>query len=146
MFKGFGTLLLKELKELIRDPKILLGFLIVPLIMFPVLGYVLNLSMQTAQESALKATLLVLNHDSGENSTEFMSFLNSTIRVYTVDVPTAQDAVPLLSGYNATGLVEIPSDFSQNVSARRPVDVKFFTVFSGSGLYEQVGSSIVTLW
>jgi len=143
LFKGFGTLLLKELKELIRDPKILLGFLIVPLIMFPVLGYVLNLSMQTAQESALRATLLVLNHDSGVNSTEFMSFLNRTIRVYDVDVPTAQDAVPLLSDYNATGVVEIPSDFSQNVSARRPVNVRFFTVFSGSGLYEQVGSSIV---
>jgi zinc transport system substrate-binding protein len=61
LFKGFGTLLIKELKELIRDPKILLGILIVPLIMFPVLGYILNLSMQTAQESALKATLLVIN-------------------------------------------------------------------------------------
>jgi ABC-2 type transport system permease protein len=144
LLKGFGTLLLKELKELIRDPKILLGFLIVPLIMFPVLGYVLNLSMQTAQESALKATLLVLNHDSGQNSTEFMNFLNTTIRVYNVSVSTAQDAVPLLSNYNATGIVEIPVDFSQNVSARRPVDVKFYTVFSGSGVFEQAGSSIVT--
>lgn len=144
MLKGFGTLLLKELKELIRDPKILLGFLIVPLIMFPVLGYVLNLSMQTAQESALKATLLVLNHDSGQNSTEFMNFLNTTIRVYNVSVSTAQDAVPLLSNYNATGIVEIPADFSQNVSTRKPVDVKFYTAFSGSGVFEQAGSSIVT--
>jgi len=144
LLKGFGTLLLKELKELIRDPKILLGFLIVPLIMFPVLGYVLNLSMQTAQESALKATLLVLNHDSGQNSTEFMNFLNTTIRVYNVSVSTAQDAVPLLSNYNATGIVEIPADFSQNVSARKPVDVKFYTVFSSSGVFEQASSSIVT--
>jgi ABC-2 type transport system permease protein len=143
LFKGFGTLLIKELKELIRDPKILLGILIVPLIMFPVLGYILNLSMQTAQESALKATLLVINRDSGGNSTEFLSFLNTTIKVYNINVPTAQDAVPLLSDYNATGIVEIPVDFSQNVSARRPVDVKFYTVFHGSGLVEQAGSSIV---
>jgi ABC-2 type transport system permease protein len=112
--------------------------------MFPVLGYVLNLSMQTAQESALKATLLVLNHDSGQNSTEFMNFLNTTIRVYNVSVSTAQDAVPLLSNYNATGIVEIPVDFSQNVSAGKPVDVKFYTAFSGSGVFEQAGSSIVT--
>jgi ABC-2 type transport system permease protein len=143
LFKGFGTLLLKELKELIRDPKILIGFLIVPLIMFPVLGYVVNYSMQTAQESALKATLLVVNHDSGQNSTDFIHYLNGTIRVYTVNASAAQDVVPLLSNYNATGIVEIPADFSQNVSGQKPVDVQFYTVFSGSGLFADTGSSIV---
>ena len=42
MLKGFGNILVKELKELIRDPKILLGMIIVPLIMFPILGAVMN--------------------------------------------------------------------------------------------------------
>jgi ABC-2 type transport system permease protein len=143
LLKGFGTLLLKELKELIRDPKILLGFVIVPLIMFPVLGYVMNLSMQTAQQSASNAAVLVLNRDSGSNSTEFITFLNSSMKAIIVNVPTVDEAVALMSNYSATGIIEIPADFSQNVTARIPVDVKFYAVFSGSGLFEGIGSSIV---
>ena len=143
MLKGFGTLLLKELKELIRDPKILLGFVIVPLIMFPVLGYVMNLSMQTAQQSASNAAVLVLNRDSGNNSTQFITFLNSSMKAIIVNVPTVEDAVALMSNYSATGIIIIPADFSQNVTARIPVDVKFYAVFSGSGLFEGIGSSIV---
>ena len=143
MLKGFGTLLLKELKELIRDPKILLGFVIVPLIMFPVLGYVMNLSMQTAQQSASNAAVLVLNRDSGNNSTQFITFLNSSMKAIIVNVPTVDDAVALMSNYSATGIIIIPADFSQNVTARIPVDVKFYAVFSGSGLFEGIGSSIV---
>jgi ABC-2 type transport system permease protein len=143
MLKGFGPLLLKELKELIRDPKILLGFIVVPLIMFPVLGYVMNLSMQTAQESATKAAVLVLNHDPGNNSTEFITFLNSSMNVIKVDVSTVENAVALMSNNSATGIVEIPADFSRNVTARIPVEVKFYTAFSGSGVFESIGSSIV---
>lgn len=143
MLKGFGNLLLKELKELMRDPKILLGFIVVPLIMFPILGYVINLSVETAKESAGKAAVLVLNYDSGPNSTDFIAFLNSSIRAIPVDVPTVQDAVALLTNYSATGIIEIPPDFSQNISAKTPVNVNFSTVFSASGVFESVSTSIV---
>ena len=47
MLKGFQTILIKELKELIRDPKILLGMIILPLVMFPVLGAVLGYAVVT---------------------------------------------------------------------------------------------------
>ena len=143
MLKGFGTLLIKELKELIRDPKILLGFIVVPLIMFPVLGYVMNLSMQTAQESASKAVLLVVNHDLGNNSTQFIAFLNLAVNATPIPVSTVDKALLQLSNYSASGIVEIPANFSQSVIARIPVSVKFYTVFSGSGLFEGISSSIV---
>jgi ABC-2 type transport system permease protein len=143
LLKGFGTLLVKELKELIRDPKILLGFIVVPLIMFPVLGYVMNLSMQTAQESASKAVLLVVNHDLGNNSTQFIAFLNLAVNATPIPVLTVDEALLQLSNYSASGIVEIPANFSQSVIARIPVTVKFYTVFSGSGLFEGISSSIV---
>ncbi len=144
MLKGYGAFLLKELKELMRDPKILIGFLVVPLIMFPVLGYVMNLSVQTAKESAQKATVLVINHDSGSNSTELIDFLNHYVKAIPVNVPTVDDAIPLLSSNNATGIIEIPQDFSQNITSKTPAQVKFYTVFSGSVLFENVGSTIVS--
>ena len=64
MLKGFTTILVKELKELMRDPKILIGMIVLPLIMFPVLGLVMGYAAQTATE-AQRATILVVDNDNG---------------------------------------------------------------------------------
>jgi ABC-2 type transport system permease protein len=143
LLKGFGNFLLKELKELIRDPKILLGMIIVPLIMFPVLGAVMSFSVQSAKEAAGKTNLLILNQDTGPNSTQFIAYLNNSLSVHVTNATTIDDAVPQMATYNATELAEIPQDFSVNVSSGKAVQVRFYSIFSGGGITESVGSSIV---
>lgn len=144
MLRGFGNFLLKELKELIRDPKILLGMIIVPLIMFPVLGAVMNFSVESAKETAGKTTVLVLNHDEGDNSTQFITYLSHWgLRVFVTNVSTVNDAVKQMATYNASDMIEIPADFSRNVNAGNSTTVEFYSVFSGAGLLEGIGSSIV---
>ena len=69
MLKGFTTILVKELKELMRDPKILIGMIVLPLVIFPVLGLVLGYAVESAQSQAQKATLLVVNNDGGNIGT-----------------------------------------------------------------------------
>lgn len=81
MLKGFTTILIKELKELMRDPKILIGMIILPLIMFPVMGLVFGYAVTSAQEQAQKATLLVVNNDNGNWSHSFVKFLNTSMDV-----------------------------------------------------------------
>ncbi|HEX68780.1 MAG TPA: hypothetical protein ENG10_00600, partial [Candidatus Bathyarchaeota archaeon] len=105
LLKGFFNILVKELKELVRDPKILLGMIIVPLIIFPVLGGIMSYSVQTAQEQAQKATVLVIDNDGGNWSQEFVNLLNSTAKVYVEkNVTSLTDEViqQLLSHYNTT--------------------------------------------
>jgi ABC-2 type transport system permease protein len=143
LLKGFGNFLVKELKELIRDPKIILGMIIVPLIMFPILGVIMNFSMKAAQETAGKIAVLAINHDTKENSTQFINYLNSSMRVFTIDVSTITEAVPLLTQYNATEIIEIPANFSQCLTARENVTIKVYSVFSGAGLFEGAGASIL---
>jgi ABC-2 type transport system permease protein len=144
LLKGFGNFLIKELKELIRDPKIFLGMIIVPLLMFPLLGAVMNFSVESAKESASKTTILVLNHDTGDNSTQFIAYLSlNGLRVFNVSASTIDETVALLPTYNASEIIEIPSDFTQNISAGRTARMRFYSVFAGSGLLEGVGSSIV---
>jgi len=143
LLRGFGNFLLKELKELIRDPKILLGMIIVPLIMFPILGAVMSFSVQSAQETAGKTTIIILNHDNGTASSEFITYINSSLRVVEAQAATIADAVPLLAENNATVIVEIPADFTRNMTARVGVRVRFSSVYAGSGLLESVGSSVV---
>jgi ABC-2 type transport system permease protein len=148
LLKGFGNILIKELKELIRDPKILLGMIVVPLVIFPVLGGIMSFSVQSAQEKAQKAAVLVLNNDGGNYSQLFIGFLNSSIRVFVFDDMTPEEALneSLFSNYNTSSLLEIPSGFSANMTEHQSnssieASVKSYNVFSGSGLAENIGSS-----
>lgn len=151
MLKGFGNFLLKELKELVRDPKILLGMIVVPLIMFPVLGGIMSYAMQTAQEQAVKASLIVVDNDCEYWSREFIGFLKrSNITVY-VENKTKLDnekVLTFLSRYNTTQILEIPEGFSQNVKVHFSnqsitAHVRFYGVLLGTSVFESVGSSVV---
>jgi len=151
LLKGFGNFLLKELKELTRDPKILLGMIILPLIMFPVIGGVMNYSIQSAQEKAQKTPLLVLNNDRENWSKTFIDFLKPWMNVSVVNNTTPEDAIAqgLLSEHNTTQLIEIPSGFSANLTEHSEgntnitATVNFYGVFSGGGLLESVGSTVI---
>ncbi|MGB9959794.1 MAG: ABC transporter permease [Candidatus Bathyarchaeales archaeon] len=151
MLKGFGNFLLKELKELVRDPKILLGMIIVPLIMFPVLGAVMSYAVQSAQEQAVKATLVVVNNDGGEWSHTFISFLQKAGVKVLVENNTALEngeVLELVNKYNTTQILEIPKGFSKNVTAHFSnstvkASLNFYGVFLGTSMFETIGSSIV---
>lgn len=151
MLKGLGNVLIKELKELIRDPKILIGMIIVPALIFPLLGGIISFSTQSAQEQVRKAGVLVLNND-GENYSEiFIKFLNLSVKVFVVNNTTPEQALAhnLLSKYNSSQFMEIPKNFSVKMTERLQGNLKinasvnFFSVFSVGGIFGNIGSSIV---
>lgn len=141
MLKGFTIILLKELKELMRDPKILVGMIVLPLIMFPVLGLVMGYAVQSAQTEAQTATLLVTNNDGGNWSKVFVGYLNRTLKIVLIENVSPQVVLDqgLLAKNNSTTLVEVPSGFSQNLTVH--IDgtwnvtglVNVYGVFSGGG-------------
>ncbi len=150
MLKGFTTILVKELKELIRDPKILVGMIVLPLVIFPVMGLVLGYAVETAQEEAQKATLLVINNDDGNWSQTFINYLTMSMNVAVLNDITPQELVEqnLLTDYNSTQFVEIPSDFSQNMTQHIDegdwtvtATVNVYGVFQGGGIFSNIGSS-----
>jgi ABC-2 type transport system permease protein len=154
LLKGFTTILVKELKELMRDPKILVGMIVLPLIMFPVLGLVMGFAVQSAQEEAQRATLLVVNNDNnGTWSNALVTFLNSTMNVEVVRDLSPQNIVDqgLLGKYNSTLFLEIPSGFSTNLTlhadgARNITGmVNVYGVFNGGGgIFSGIGGTTVT--
>jgi ABC-2 type transport system permease protein len=152
MLKGFSTILVKELKELVRDPKILIGMIVLPLIIFPVLGAVLGYASQTAIEQAQKATLLVVDNDQGNWSQPFIGNLSQYVNVAVVNNTTSQQVVAqgLLTKYNSTQFVEIPAGFSQNMTLHTCGDlgvtatVNVYGVFQGTSIFSDIGSTATT--
>jgi len=155
MLKGFSTILLKELKELMRDPKILIGMIVLPLIMFPVLGLVMGYAVETAQSEALKANLLIVNNDQ-ENSVwtnNFLTYMNYSMNTVVVSDLTPQQVIDqdLLTQNNATMFLLIPQGFGANLTRHAEGDfnvtgkVIMYGVFTaGGGMFSGIGSSSVT--
>jgi ABC-2 type transport system permease protein len=151
LLKGFVNIFVKELKELVRDPKVLLGMIVFPLILFPVMGSIIGYSMQSAQEQAAKTPLLVVNNDGGDWSKFLIQILlNSSLKVSVVNNTTINrtTALELLSKYNTTQFMVIPEGFSTNMTAHEgnstvKAAISFYGVFSGGGIFESIGSSTI---
>jgi ABC-2 type transport system permease protein len=154
MLKGFTTILLKELKELGRDPKILIGMIVLPLIMFPVLGLVLGYAVETAQNEALRSTLLIVDNDNGNWSSTFVRYMNASMNVSVINDTQPQQIVDqaLLTQYNSSLFVVIPRDFSANLTQHAAGNydvtgtVAVYGVFNGGGsIFSGIGGSSVSL-
>jgi ABC-2 type transport system permease protein len=149
MLKGFQAVFIKELKELVRDPKILIGMLVIPLVLFPVLGLVLGYAAQTAQEQAQKATLLVVNNDGGNWSQTFITFLSTSMKTMVINNTSPQQVLEqdLLAQNNSTQFIEIPAGFSANMTAHTSGNLNVtatanvYGVFQGGGIFSDIGSS-----
>jgi ABC-2 type transport system permease protein len=150
MLNGFRSILVKELKELIRDPKILIGIIIIPLIMFPALGAILGYAQQSAIEQAQGANVLVLNNDGGNWSQTLIAYLQSAgAKLSVMNDVSPQQAVAqgLLAQYNTTQFIEIPSGFSENLTRHFDGDanitgtVDIYGEFSVGGIFSSIGSA-----
>ncbi len=153
MLKGFRTIFKKELKELIRDPKILVGMIVVPLLMFPVLGFVLGYAAETAQEQAQEAILLVVNNDGGNWSQIFIDYLKTSGIKTSIEFNLTPDQVVdqgLLAKNNSTQFIEIPAGFSTNMTQHTNGNLEIiatinsYVAFQGGGVFSEIGSSTIT--
>ncbi|UCH32618.1 MAG: ABC transporter permease [Candidatus Bathyarchaeota archaeon] len=147
MLEGLTNVVVKELKELLRDPKILIGMIVVPLLMFPIMGLVIRGSMESVEQRLQKLEVGLVDFDHGtftENLTTFLQSVNvSIINIAASDLTEA--AIFLQTKTNATDLIHIPEGVTENVSQKLPAMIEVLSIFSGAGgIIEMSGSEAVT--
>jgi ABC-2 type transport system permease protein len=145
LVKGLFNIIVKEVKELARDPKILLGMIIVPLIMFPLMGFAIQTSMETAEKSVGNISMAIMNVDNGtvaENLTNFLTDKN--VRIVEVDDLNLTEAVNYVQQSNLTGLIVVPPSFSNNITDGLKAELDVYTVFRGGGIAESTSSSAIS--
>lgn len=149
MLKGFGNIVVKELKELARDPKILVGMIVLPLVMFPVLGLVLGYAQQSAIEEARKSTLIILDNDGGNWSQTFIDYVQLIANPTVISNADPQQFVSEgnLQQYNSTAFLEIPAGFGQNVTLHMngnpniTATLNAYGVFQGGSIFSGIGAA-----
>jgi ABC-2 type transport system permease protein len=85
LLKKLGNVVTKELKELLRDPKILIGMIIVPLVMLPVIGFVIRGSMETTQQRLERLEIGILDFDGGSVTLNLISNLSTNAIVIIIN-------------------------------------------------------------
>ena len=134
MLKGLLNIVIKEVKELVRDPKILLGMIIVPLIMFPLMGFAIQTSMETAEQSIEETSIALIDQDQGPVAASLENYLalfNFTIT--RLDDVSLDEALTQVQESNFTNLVIVPSGFSQNITEGKTATLTVYTPFKGGG-------------
>jgi len=140
------NLIIKEIKELARDPKILLGMILVPLIMFPLMGWMIRYSFTTAQESLKTINVVIMDLDQNEiakNLTEYLQ--NAGVKVFVTENTSFEETVWYMQQMNASDLVVIPENFTARVKAGEKPILKTYTIFTGRGIVEGVSSSVIAV-
>lgn len=145
MLKGLLNIIIKEVKELVRDPKILLPMIIIPLIMFPIMGFAVQTSMEAAQGSMEEISVAVMNLDGGPVAESLMANLtNWNAKIVHVDDLNLAEAFNYVQESNLTGLIVIPSGFSQNITEGKTAELEVYTPFRGGGITEATSSAAVS--
>ena len=145
MLRDLKAVISKEVKELIRDPRILLGMIIVPLIMFPIMGFAMQSIFTQVQESVKQVTVGVADLDNGNWSQALIeNLIGLGANVTVINASDESQAVQQMQIYNLTDLIVIPKGFSQNVTEGKKAQLKTYSVYSGSGMVESARSEAVS--
>ena len=143
MVSSLVNLVLKEIKEMLRDPTILLGVVLMPLLVFPAMGLLMNISTTALEESLKGVSMAVMDQDNGPMAEDLVlrfGALNATL--IEIEASTVEDALESLQGSNITVLIVIPSDFSHNLTSGFRAELKVYSVIKSLSISEGGKASV----
>lgn len=146
MPSSFKILLEKEIKEILRDPKIVVGMILMPILMFGVMGYAMNVSFTAVREAALKPKVAILDLDGGVMAQTLISLLqsNPNASITILSSMSVDDALLEVQRRDFPVLMVIPNGFTVNVTVGRQAKVELYTIFKSLSFAEAGTSSTPT--
>ena len=147
-----GNIIQKELMEMFRDPKLILGMVLVPIIMFPIMGVAIS-SSQEATENALKTSGVSLySQDASDGNSSYTAVLYfylelNNLTVKNLTAAGTAEAVRKATDGGATVLVAIPGNFTENIMELRYNTIGVYAIFrdfslTEGAIYSQVAAAL----
>lgn len=143
MPKGLRLLVLKEVKDLIRDPKILIGMILFPALILPIVGAAINLSTGSLMEkSSEPLTVHVLDEDGGTIPRRLLKFLvDNNVEIRLVK-GAYEDGIRSVA--NGGVLIVLPEGLSQAVQAGGRGEILIFYGFKDFSILESLNAQRVS--
>lgn len=148
MDRPLFALFTKEVRVIFRDPTVLIGTILVPLVLFPVMGSAIHVGVEATERQLAELQIAFYSHDAedgnGTHSLELYALLsasNTTVRNVTAESTSAALNWTLANGLST--LVVVPSNFSEAIDAGHSAEVSVFQVLHNFGPGEAGGSARV---
>jgi len=138
-----ATLIVKEVKELVRDPKILIGVILMPLLIFPVMGTAIGISQESVMRAIKEASFAAYDEDRGPAAEALLAYLDANNTVVNIDTQSLQEALVTLQGTNASVLLYIREGYSENVSRGLKGDVKIYANLKSLNIAEVSQTDVI---
>jgi len=145
MPRELRNMVIKELREIFRDPRLFLGILVVPILIMPLMGGGIRLATEAtaSQLATMQAGLLNLDARDGNHSMGDLFYAVMVQNGITVNNSTAQDIGSAVQWMKDTGLatlVALPGNFSEAILGGHAAEVKVFQVLKNYGFGEAAGA------
>lgn len=142
MPSALTNLVKKEIKEMLRDPKILLSMILMPLIAFPIMGAAINISTSTIEESIRRATLAVMDLDHEAMADQLISsFKALNVSLLEIQASSIDEAIQNLEKTSISTLIVIPSGFTKNLTLGLKGRLEIYAIFRSISLSEGAKAS-----
>lgn len=143
--KKLLNLVVKETKDMLRDPKILVGMVILPILIFPAMGYGLGTSMEAAVKTAEELRVAILNFDDGAYSEKLIAYLSSiptfTVKLYDDNNVTKAALKAVDEGFST--LIVIPEGFSKNITEALRAEITIYNILKSMSMAEAGKSEVL---
>jgi ABC-2 type transport system permease protein len=147
---SFTSIVYKEIKELVRDPKILFGVVLLPLLLYPLMGQGIQISQQAMQTSIMGAKFSVYSDDVGTIASVLVQYIKTNNTVLTIEAADIQDALVKFKDSDSVALVYIPNGYSQNITEGLKGNVKIYGNLRSLNLAEasstEIAGSLVNVY
>ena len=128
------VLIKKEIKETIRNPRFIIFTVILPLILYPVMGLILTQAFTSVSEKTKTGTILIVDLDQS-NVSEYMESVvkNSGLNIKILS------SMPNVSNIdsNVLGIIVIPQGFGDEFLQGKQPKVTVYSVINGISISEQ---------
>jgi len=144
------NIVVKELREIVRDPRLLIGMIIVPVLMMPLMGVGIRSAMEATQVEVSKMETGLLNQDRtdgnyGRSDTLYWLMVQNNVIIRNSTAPDTNSAVSWAVQNDIGTLVVLPPTFSEEIDSGRSVNVSVYQVLSHFGFDEMAGSERVNM-
>ncbi|OGD57523.1 hypothetical protein A3K78_03845 [Candidatus Bathyarchaeota archaeon RBG_13_52_12] len=139
---SFTSIVYKEIKELVRDPKILFGVVLLPLLLYPLMGQGIQISQQAVETSIKGAKFSIYSDDAGTIANILVQYIKTNNTVLTIEASSLQDALIKFKDSDSVALVYIPNGYSQNITEGLKGNVKIYGNLKNLNLAEASSSEV----
>jgi ABC-2 type transport system permease protein len=139
---NFTSIVYKEIKELMRDPKILFGVVLLPLLLYPLMGQGLQISQQSVETAIKGAQFSVYSDDSGQIASILVQYITQNNNVTNIQSPGLGDALVKFKDSSSVAMVYVPNGYSQNITDGLKGRVKIYANLKNLNIAEASGAEV----